>query len=496
MELQFHKNELPGMRLLKREVRNAEQTQELHIPDGMPAAGRVLSACGQILLRSKEWQGSSAQVTGGVAVSVLYIPEDGKEALQVDTWLPFQVKWDLPGTDADGILCTDVRLRSADARCISAGKLLVRVNVGVMGEFWAKDTAAFYTPPELPGDVALLRRTYPLRIPRELGEKPFSLEEELTFPANAPKPAKLMQSRLHGELTDRKILSDKVVFRGVGLLQILYKGEDGGLHTWHFEVPFSQYGELDRDYTPEASVRMILAPTSMEAELDAENRLRLKAGMTAQYLICDGVDLEVVEDAYSPRRTVKPQTQTVSLTAVQEMQQQTVAVDQKIHTDGTAIDLVFLPDHPAGGNGGMPGMLNGQFQYLYRDEGGQLQGTQARWEQPAPVSAGPGFEILTSVCPSGNPQTAYDGSTVLFHADMLTDTVMLSNGGIAAVTALELGELTEPDSGRPSLILRRAGNKGLWQTAKECGSTVEAILAANLLDGEPSEDKMLLIPVL
>ena len=63
------------------------------------------------------------------------------------------------------------------------------------------------------------------------------------------------------------------------------------------------------------------------------------------------------------------------------------------------------------------------------------------------------------------------------------------------VAGLELGELEEPDPTRPSLILRNAAGESLWSLAKNNGSTVSAILAANGLDGEPGQKQMLLIPV-
>ena len=64
------------------------------------------------------------------------------------------------------------------------------------------------------------------------------------------------------------------------------------------------------------------------------------------------------------------------------------------------------------------------------------------------------------------------------------------------VTELEIGERKQPDPGRPSLILQRAGGERLWQIARSCGSTVAAIQEANGLTGEPEPQRMLLIPVL
>ena len=67
--------------------------------------------------------------------------------------------------------------------------------------------------------------------------------------------------------------------------------------------------------------------------------------------------------------------------------------------------------------------------------------------------------------------------------------------GIPMVTGLNLGEPRQADPERPSLILRRAGEKRLWDLAKASGSTVEAIRKANNLQDEPAPNQMLLIPV-
>ena len=67
--------------------------------------------------------------------------------------------------------------------------------------------------------------------------------------------------------------------------------------------------------------------------------------------------------------------------------------------------------------------------------------------------------------------------------------------GMPMVVGAELGELREPDPNRPSLILRRTGRESLWDIARESGSTVAAIRAANALEGEPEQGRMLLIPV-
>ena len=54
---------------------------------------------------------------------------------------------------------------------------------------------------------------------------------------------------------------------------------------------------------------------------------------------------------------------------------------------------------------------------------------------------------------------------------------------------------TGQEGNRPSLILRRAGEDGLWSLAKDTGSTLDAIRRANNLQNDPDPNQILLIPV-
>ena len=244
MELQFNKTVIPCLRTVAREVQTQEQTQEVRLSDGMPDVGRVLSSWGQVLLRGKEWRGGGAGASGGIMVWVLYVPEDGSEPRCVETWLPFQIKWDFPDFGRDGTLCVSPLLRSVDARILSARKLMVRATVSVLGQAMVPCEGELYTPAELPEDVYVLKNTYPIQIPAETGEKMFNLDESLTLPASVPELAKVIRYTLNPVLTDSKVVADKLVMRGVANLDLLYRGVDGQLHSWRWEIPFSQYAEV------------------------------------------------------------------------------------------------------------------------------------------------------------------------------------------------------------------------------------------------------------
>ncbi len=498
MELQFNKTVIPCLRKVVREMQTQEQTQEVRLTDGMPDIGRVLASWGQVLLRGKEWRSSGAGVSGGVMVWVLYAPEDGTEPRSIETWLPFQMKWDFPDTGRDGTVNVIPTLRSVDARSVSARKLMVRAGIGMMGHAMVPSEAELYMPTELPDDVQILKNSYPVQLPREAGEKAFNIEEVLTLPSSVPGLEKVIRYSLRPELTDSKVMADKVIMRGVGNLDILYRGNDGQLHSWKFELPFSQYADLDKEYDTNAQAKIDLALTALELEQGEEENLNLKAGLTGQYVIYDRPMIEVVEDAYSPSRNVTPQMSELRLPALLDSRTETMRAEQSVETEiQRPADVVFYEDQPQLYSDGdqITAELSGYFQMLGYDADGQLQGTTSRWQGDWSAEGSRDAKLEMTAQIAGVPEAVPTGGNAQLRADMLLNAATTSEQGIPMVTGLELGELREPDPGRPSLILRRAGTDRLWDVAKHTGSTVDAIKKANDLQQEPDSDRVLLIPV-
>lgn len=498
MELQFNKQSLDCLRPVAAQVHNEEQTQEVRLPDALPDIGKVLAAWGQALIRGKEWRRGGMTVSGGVMVWILYAPEDGSEPRSLETWIPFQMKWDFPETDRDGTILAACLVKSVDARSVSARKLMVRVGISCMGEALTPGQEDLFSPDQVPEDVELLMQSYPVRLPREAGETTFTLEEELTLPASCPVPEKIIRCCLQTELTEQKVMAGKVVFRGAAILHLLYRGEEGQLKAWDFEIPFSQFADLEGNYQQDPEARVIPAVTSLELELGEEKQLRLKAGLTGQYVVYDHPVVEVVEDAYSPRRTVTPRLRPLALPMVLDDRRETLHLEKTLEMPGSqVVDLAFWPDHPTQRrNGDLVELeVSGTFQMLCYDEEGKLRGETARQEETWSLPADENSRVSAISWPSGTPQGTMGGGSASLRGDVRVDTVTMADHGLPMVTALELGELTEPDPARPSLILRRAGTERLWDLAKGSGSTVETIRRANSLTEDPEPGKILLIPV-
>lgn len=498
MEGNFERKQLDYLSAVLRQIQNSEQTLEIKLPEGMPDVGQVLTAWGQPVMRSKEWQDTTVQFAGGMMIWVLYTPEDGSAEQCIHGWIPFQMRWELPEETPEGSVHFRCLPRFVDGRSTSPRKILVRAGLAVLAEGFAPGKLELAVPDQLPGDIALLENTYPMRLVKEAGEKTFLLEEQLHLPDSAPEMEQLIYWRLNPGILDQRVLSDKAVMRGNGNLHVLYRSPAGQLHSWDFEVPFSQYTELRGEYGGEARMDLALMPTALELELGEGGNLLLKGAMAAQYVITDKQPVTLVEDAYSPERELLIQQEDLTPPVILENRRENIYGEQTIPVQANVIaDVQFLPDFPRQRpvEGGVNLEYPGQFQTLYYGENGRLQASSTRWTGEQELKAAENTGILA--VPMGSDAQAMAGSgRIQLKMEMPVELTATADQSAPMVTGVEIGQRKQVDPNRPSLILQRAGERRLWDLAKAAGSTVAAIRRANGLEAEPAPDQMLLIPVL
>ena len=428
---------------------------------------------------------------------ILYAPEDGTQPRCVDAWIPFQLKWELNGETREGPIRVCPVLRFVDSRGVSARKMMVRASVAAMGEALSPTSAEIYHPGELPEDIQILQSTYPIRLPKEAGEKTFLIDEDLPLNTGAEEVEKLLAYTMTPQLHEKRVAGDKLILRGTGNLRVIYRCPEGRIHAIDLEVPVSQYAQLEEIYGTEALADVMTGITSLELTPGEGNALRFKCGMVAQYLISDRYLAELTEDAYSPRRDVELCMEELELPSMLEQRTETVSVRQQLQgITGDIADLTFLPDFPRQSRSGDKVTLElpGQFQVLYYAPDGSLQGSTARWEESMQLTADPATQMAFLVQPQNAQAIAgADEMNLTGHYALQMHTFV--NQGMPMVTGLEIGQEQEKDPSRPSLIIRRPDGESLWEMAKHCGSTVADIRRVNALPDELHENRLLLVPV-
>lgn len=502
MELAFQKSAVAHLQKLTDQVIRQEETTETTVPDSMPDVGRIVGCWGVPVVRSKEWRQDSMTLSGGVSAWILYVPEDGATPRQLGAYLPFSMKWDLPQSDQEGFMRVSCRLRSIDARMLSARRILVRASIACQGDAYRSGEAQFYTLPEPPKNLEVLRQRLPLLLPVELTEKSFLLDEELELSGGAPAVSQIIAYQLRPVISDGKVLGEKAVFKGDCALHLVYMTPEERLAVWDFEVPFSQYTELEQNYDQEEELQVEPLLTGAEVTADEDGRrLRLKCSVAAQCMVLGHRNVDLVQDLYSLRGEVVPQTQ--SFPAKSRLDHQTFReqAEESFPIDGgTLIDGTVLPDFPTVRREGEDITITAPLwcSVLYYGSDGALQSATAHTDATAKTHLAEGCQCQAAARLSGPAQWSVGGGSALLRAGVELTADCFTSQDITMISGGEMGEAVKPDPNRPSLILRTTGqDESLWSLAKRCGSTVEAIRGANHLgDTLPAEDALLLIPVL
>ena len=125
-----------------------------------------------------------------------------------------------------------------------------------------------------------------------------------------------------------------------------------------------------------------------------------------------------------------------------------------------------------------------------------LQAKTEPWSHTVQLPAAEKSKIYTSISQAQSPVPMPLSDGVRLNSQLRLEATTMAELELPMVTALEVGEMLQPDPNRPSLLLQRMGDGDLWSLAKATGSTVEAIRDANGLQDEPAPDQMLLIPVM
>lgn len=491
MEIPFQKQAIGYLKTILHQQKKEEYTYQIRLTDSMPDIGRVLGCWGQILIRGKEWRSDYLSVTGGVMAWVLYQPEDNSEPCAASAWIPFQMKWEIEECERDGSIEVCTSLGHIDARMLSDRKLIVRANICAQIHAVVSEETDVCVPTELPDGVQVLQNAYPMVFPVEAGEKGFEIEQQLDIPQDAARIKKVIRFESKPVLNEYKIVADKLVLRGTAEIYVLYVDDLGRFCNETWQVPFSQYAQLDREYEPTAEVTVCFEVTQVELEIVQPDALNLKLSFTAQYTVFSLLNITVIEDMYSLKNEIKADSVQISLPNVMQLTTQSVQVGATA-PEGRVLDVAVNFEMPAviGEEETFRMELAGNFQILFEDAEGQLQAACERWQKSVETEGSRNFDYEITPIYLNVPNFEKETTATLEIKERIITAEPLN-----MIRGAEIGELIEPDPFRPSIVLRRSGTESLWEIAKSVGSTEELIRKANGLKGDLDENQMLLIPI-
>lgn len=482
-----------------------EESAEMIVPDHCADISRIVSAEGEVFIRSTEARDGKAEISGVVQVKLLYIPEKTPVLQMLEYTLPFMMVEDCPKD------CTTLRAalhtEEVHARMLNPRKVQLQCRIGgnAMGyrRLSLPYTSAVEDDEQFKTEKLMQRESVSAIVALE--ERDFSYEETLHLPQNRGAVSAIYCSRVRAQVTESKIVGKRAIVKGDCFADFLLKYESGRCESASFELPFSQITELDA--SQEAALQTVLQLTSVEPRLisddDGGSEIKLSLFGKLQLTITERRELNVLSDLYSTVYETEVERQELQLHDLGEKQ-----IRRQIWQDTLEVGLapervlwIYASCSPvsayrgAGGEAELRTLL--RLRVLYAGEEGRTLSAERSAEVLLPIEeVGEGLRCRAVCGREASAVVTADGIAVRIPVDFTVEARKLKK--ISCVKSVRCEDSKTKDlSAMPSLVLRRKKQgESLWQIAKQHNTACGDILLANGCreEAELCENCLLLIP--
>ncbi len=285
-----------------------EETADMVVPDTYPDVLRIICAEGNVIIKEKVLQNDRILVSGVIKTKVLYMPEDEKEIKILYVPISFSHIEELSDNCALSEIFVNGKSIKITARLLNSRKISVNVNMLL--------TTKCYTP----GDICvteqikceeipleLLRKTHIITLPSIVKRKSFTIFEEIDFSNN--NVSEIINSKSVIKLSDKKIMSNKIMLRGEICVSSLVLTTENVLKKLNYRLNFNQIFEVD-GLSDDMNIHAELFADGTEFELSGGI---FSLGITVDCAIRAYKTYEIQEicDLYNPKYDIKTATENI-----------------------------------------------------------------------------------------------------------------------------------------------------------------------------------------
>ncbi|MDD3832400.1 MAG: DUF3794 domain-containing protein [Oscillospiraceae bacterium] len=477
------------------------------LPDYYPDIAAVLKCTLKPVIQSKQLSGDRLIVDGIVIIQVLYLDEARVCIRSCEITKPFTSTFNVKSGVENPCIRLTAKTEYVNCRAVSPRRLDVHGSFSVKLKVTAEASCDVVSA--INGEKMFTRHnvvTY--SVPAMSAEKSFSINEVLEIGANQPPAEVLIRGDAVPVLNDCRLMANKAIIKGELMLCNLYvsDAETGDTHKIMHEIPFSQIIDiegLDEEWQCDVKLDVISSDVHIGSNQNGEGRLlevnmKLAAGVQSYRT---GM-AEIVADAYSsccPLRLETKRLDTRQLTAIHR-DTSTLHESFDLPEEGAAqvidmwCDAAVLSERCEQGKSHIAGRL---MIYMLAKDGA---GLVSFYERPSDFelefeddSTGVSADVV--VCNA--EYNTQGGGKVDISARLDVTRRCFSDDSMVAVADVLVDENAAFPSEKAALKIYFANSgESIWEVAKACHTSMDAVMEENTLDGDVlTKDTMLLVPL-
>ena len=310
MELELQYTELSCCEAGESVTLTQEEALEAAIPEYCPEVTRIVDAVGQLCLREY----TSRQISGSVLVTVLYTSEESPGLRSLTLPVPFLIRTDdkrLTGCDT---VCMAGRLLLTEARAVTGRKLYLRVMPELTLTGYTCRRHRICTGVGEEPTLRLHRQEQSLTLLTSVTQRQSSVTQELQPQDWGEPPEELLAQRICPRITGSQPVGSRLLAKGEARICLLYRTQDGSLHTWEDTLPFSCL--LDGLTVPEEAQVTVTGSCGTARLIRSDGAAAIGVELTLSLLVrtYETVTVAPVTDLYSTRWDTALQRQSLTLT--------------------------------------------------------------------------------------------------------------------------------------------------------------------------------------
>lgn len=485
-----------------------EETAETIVPDYCPDIARIIETDGKIYLHSRELREGKAEVSGTIRVTVLYTPEGEGGIRTLEFAMPFTVESDSRAAPDCTALLAETETEFLETRMLNPRKVFTHCKLVTRLTGYKKAPLCICTDAVAEEGLCLEKRQDQQRaiVLTHIAEKDFTFTEELNLSPGREGAAELLTSRVNSVVSESKIVGNKLIFKGLFTVSLLYRTANGRCCSTTGELPFSQIMEVEgASENAMASIQLQLTGTDLQIDGDdVEGRqIAVTCYLHASAILREERELTLLSDLYSTAYEMSYEAAPMTLTGFCETMTRRQTVREVLEIGVVAESILSLSAVCGAVSVSREGMLvtlrtGATVRALYLDEGGVPLVAERCVEISCQMELPEDCRVTARAACTEEVQgsLAERGIEVRFPVDFRVEAasrvkrVCISSGTINT-------DATKDQTGAPSLVLRCLGRQeSAWDLAKRYNTTIPMVLAANQLESVEAidRDKMLLIP--
>ena len=445
----------------------ATESADSIVPDTFPDIGRIVCAYGTAVIKDQTPQNDRLLVSGTVQTTVLYEPENGGKLRRLSVPVTFAHIEECEGLTAESICSTVCRIAAVDAEAMNSRKVSVSVQLCFLTEGYCKAECNVTESVELDG-IECLSHLQSITLLEQVRSYPVTILDDIQL-ADAAELS-LRHSDCTMQVSECRAMHGRIIVKGEAVLHCLAMQEDDAVRVLNSSTPFTQMLELpEAEEDALTAVRMTVSEA--DCRLESDGMLSCTISAQAMVLLRQERRLRCIEDMYLPGKELAAQAEHPVLQNMPSAQPFTSEGSETLQTAQHVSHVIAAQAVCCGAK---------------RVSESELQ-----------IKAGVRVLYLSDELTLSARATAAGERGLLL--------TVTANGAAATqervtfchISALEIKPKESSHNGVTLVLKQINGEERLWDIAKNCGTTEQAIRCANDLptEAECVQNAMLLIPI-